>query len=143
MAIAVRARIAVGFHRYGCEEGSAGRLRIQWGNNRGGWLCSFAYPRGGATLNADWGQRPDRIPGVPLYPPHQTTAEWFNPAAFEAPQFPGQAIQCCRWGNAARGSIRGPGMIGTDWALWREFRFKTPLNRENTLLQFAGRILTP
>ncbi|PYU98723.1 MAG: hypothetical protein DMG10_27420 [Acidobacteria bacterium] len=26
-------------------------------------------------------------------------------------------------------------MIGTDWALWREFRFKTPLNRENTLLQ--------
>ncbi|PYU93635.1 MAG: hypothetical protein DMG25_08890 [Acidobacteria bacterium] len=89
----------------------------------------------GATLNADWGQRPDRISGVPLYPSHQTTAQWFNPAAFEAPQFPGQAIQCCRWGNAARGSIRGPGMIGTDWALWREFRFKTPLNRENTLLQ--------
>ena len=91
--------------------------------------------RSGATLNADWGQRPDRISGVPLYPAHQTTAQWFNPAAFEAPQFPGQAIQCCRWGNAARGSIRGPGMIGTDWALWREFRFKTPLNRENTLLQ--------
>jgi hypothetical protein len=88
----------------------------------------------GATLNADWGQRPDRIPGVPLYPAQQTTAEWFNPSAFQAPQFPG-ALQCCRWGNAARGSFRGPGLVGTDWALWKEFNFKTPLNREDTVLQ--------
>jgi len=90
----------------------------------------------GSTLNADWGQRPDRLPGVPLYPAHQTTAEWFNPAAFKAPQFPDPTVHCCRWGNAARGSIRGPGLIGTDWALWKEFRLKTPLNREDTLLQF-------
>lgn len=88
-----------------------------------------------ATLNADWGQRPDRIPGVPLYPDNKTTAEWFNPAAFEAPQFPGQSIQCCRWGNAARGSLQSPGLIGTDWALWKEFVFRTPLNREDTRLQ--------
>lgn len=88
-----------------------------------------------STLNADWGQRPDRIPGVSLYPAHQTTAEWFNPAAFEAPQFPGQTVQCCRWGNAARGSFRGPGMLGTDYALWKQFTFKTPLN-EDTQLQF-------
>jgi hypothetical protein len=27
-------------------------------------------------------------------------------------------------------------MIGTDWALWKEFRFSTPLNREGTVLQF-------
>src|SRR5581483_1199019 len=90
----------------------------------------------GSTLNADWGQRPDRIPGAPLYPANPTTAQWFNPSAFEPPQFPGQSVQCCRWGNAARGSIRGPGMIGTDWALWKEFRFSTPLNREGTVLQF-------
>jgi hypothetical protein len=90
----------------------------------------------GATLNADWGQRPDRIPGVPLYPATKTTGEWYNPAAFEAPQFPGQSIQCCRWGNAARGGLRGPGLLGSDWALWKEFSFKTPLNREATLLQF-------
>lgn len=88
----------------------------------------------GSTLNADWGQRPDRIAGVPIYPTNQTTAEWFNPAAFQAPQFPGQAAQCCRWGDAARGSIRGPGFIGTDWALWKEFTFKSPLN-EHTNLQ--------
>jgi hypothetical protein len=90
----------------------------------------------GSTLNADFGQRPDRIAAAPLYPSKQTTAEWYNPAAFEPPQFPGQAVQCCRWGNAARGSVRGPGLIGTDWALWKEFKLKTPLNREDTLLQF-------
>lgn len=89
----------------------------------------------GSTLNADWGQRPDRIPGVPVYPAQKTTAEWFNPKAFEPPQFPGQAVPCCRWGNAARGSLRGPGYIGSDWALWKEFGFKSPLN-EHTVLQF-------
>ena len=90
----------------------------------------------GSTLNADWGQRPDRLPGVSLYPTNQTTGEWFNPAAFQAPQFPGQSSQCCRWGNAARGSLRGPGLVGTDWALWKEFHLSTPLNREATVLQF-------
>ena len=89
----------------------------------------------GATLNADWGQRPDRIAGVSLYPAQKTTSEWFNPAAFEAPQFPGQAVQCCRWGNAARGSFRGPGLFGTDWALWKEVVFHSPLNKEDTRLQ--------
>jgi hypothetical protein len=128
---------------------------LRWGSNAtgikkallGGWQFNgvtivedgFALSPllgNGSTLNADWGQRPDRIPGAPLYPANQTTAQWFNPAAFEAPQFPGQSVQCCRWGNAARGSVRGPGMIGTDWALWKEFRFSTPLNREGTVLQF-------
>lgn len=128
---------------------------LRWGSNAtgikkallAGWQFNgvtlvesgFALSPGlgsGATLNADWGQRPDRVPGVPLYPANQTTAQWYNPAAFEAPQFPGQAEQCCRWGNAARGSIRGPGMVNADWAFWKEFRFKTPLSREDTLLQF-------
>ncbi len=128
---------------------------LRWGSNAtgikkillGGWQFNgvtivedgFALSpilANGATLNADWGQRPDRIPGVSLYPSSKTTNLWFNPAAFEAPQFPGQAVQCCRWGNAARGSLRGPGMLGTDWALWKEFHLRTPLNRENTLLQF-------
>jgi outer membrane receptor protein involved in Fe transport len=128
---------------------------LHWGSNStgakkwvfGGWQFNgvtivedgFALSptmASGATLNADWGQRPDRIPGVALYPSDQTTAQWYNPAAFEAPQFPGQAVQCCRWGNAARGSFRGPGLLGTDWALWKEFVIHTPLNREDTRLQF-------
>ena len=90
----------------------------------------------GSTLNAGFGQRPDRIPNVSLYPTNKTTALWFNPAAYEAPQFPGQAIQCCRWGNAARGSFRGPGLFGTDYALWKDFKFGSPLNREDTHFQF-------
>lgn len=127
---------------------------LRWGSNAtgvkkallGGWQFNgvtivedgFALSPtlgSGATLNADWGQRPDRIPGIPLYPSAQTTGQWYNPAAFEAPQFPGQAVQCCRWGNAARGSIRGPGLIGSDWALWKEFVFSSPLNKEGTHLQ--------
>jgi hypothetical protein len=127
---------------------------LHWGSNAtgikklvlGGWQFNgvtivedgFALSptmASGSTLNAGWGQRPDRIPGVSLYPSSKTTAEWYNPAAFEAPQFPGQETQCCRWGNAARGSFRGPGLLGTDWALWKEFTFKTPLNREDTRLQ--------
>jgi hypothetical protein len=127
---------------------------MRWGSNAtgfkkwvlGGWQFNgvtiaedgFALSptmASGSTLNADWGQRPDRIPGVSLYPSHKTPALWFNPAAFEAPQFPGQAIQCCRWGNAARGSFRGPGLFGTDYALWKDFKFGTPLNREDTHFQ--------
>ncbi len=127
---------------------------LRWGSNAtgikkwvlGGWQFNgvttvedgFALSPGlgsGATLNADWGQRPDRIPGVPLYPSNQTTAQWFNAAAFEAPQFPGQATQCCRWGNAARGSFRGPGLFGTDYALWKDIKFSSPLNSEDTHLQ--------
>jgi hypothetical protein len=88
-----------------------------------------------STLNADWGQRPDRVPGVPLYPAHKTRQEWFNPAAFQIPQFPGQTTQCCRFGNASRGSIVGPGSLMTQWAFWKEFRFDSPLNRDNTLFQ--------
>jgi hypothetical protein len=88
-----------------------------------------------STLNADWGQRPDRVPGVPLYPRNKTRAQWYNPAAFTIPQFPGQTVQCCRYGDATRGSIVGPGEFMTQWAFWKEFKLNTPLNKENTLFQ--------
>lgn len=126
---------------------------LRWGSNAkglkkwvlGGWQFNGVTMVGdgfalsptmasGTTLNAGWGQRPDRIPGVPLYPANRTTAEWYNPEAFEAPQFPGQTIQCCRWGDAARGSLQSPGIVGTDWGLWKVFHFRSPLN-EHTDLQ--------
>ena len=69
-------------------------------------------------------------------PPIRPGAEWYNPAAFQIPQFPGQSVQCCRFGDAARGSIVGPGEFMTQWAFWKEFRFNTPLNHEDTLFQF-------
>ena len=83
-----------------------------------------------STLNADFGQRPNLVPGVPLYPAKKSVNLWFNPAAFAAPP------ACCVWGNAGRGILVGPGFSGADWALFKEFTFKTPLNRERTALQF-------
>jgi hypothetical protein len=84
-----------------------------------------------STLNSNFGQRPDRIPGVSLIPAGgQDNSLWFNPAAFAAPP------SCCRWGNAARGSMRGPNFVRADWSFWKETTFKTPLNRESTTLEF-------
>jgi hypothetical protein len=31
------------------------------------------------------GQRPDRVPSVPLYPSHKTPQNWLNPAALTTP----------------------------------------------------------
>ena len=79
----------------------------------------------GSTLNGDFGQRPDRVPGVDPYAGGQTPEHWFNPAAFVAP------AACCRWGNAGRGILRGPGLASADWSFWKEFEI-----RERIRLQF-------
>ena len=85
----------------------------------------------GSTLNADFGQRPNRIDGVSLIPAEgQTRDHWFNVAAFEPP------AACCVWGDAGHGIMRGPGLISADWSFFKEFSFKTPLNREKTTLEF-------
>jgi hypothetical protein len=97
-----------------------------------------------STINSDFGQRPDRLPGVPLYSGTNAVGAkvthdrsvWFNSAAFGAPKFPAGGPQCCRFGNAANGSMVGPPLNSADWALWKEFTFHTPLNREATTLQF-------
>jgi len=60
----------------------------------------------GVTRN----QRPDLVPGVPIYPAHQTINNWFNPAAFAVPA-PGT------WGNLGRNVGRGPGYYEIDTAL--------------------------
>jgi Carboxypeptidase regulatory-like domain/TonB dependent receptor len=46
---------------------------------------SVTYTAPGSQVYGASG-RADRIPGVPLYPAHKSLAEWFNPAAFTAPQ---------------------------------------------------------
>jgi hypothetical protein len=46
---------------------------------------SVSYTAPGSQVYGASG-RADRVPGVPLYPAHKSLAEWFNPAAFTAPQ---------------------------------------------------------
>jgi TonB-dependent receptor-like protein len=80
-----------------------------------------------ANLNGDFPQRPDAIGNPKLE--NRTRDLWYDPAAFTTD------FACCRWGNAGRSTIRGPGLASADWALWKEFRFSSPLN-EDTRLQF-------
>jgi hypothetical protein len=60
-------------------------------------------------------QRPDLVPGVSIYPAHQTINNWFNPAAFAVPA---QGT----WGNLGRYIARGPGYYEIDTALQKKFR---------------------
>jgi hypothetical protein len=55
-------------------------------------------------------QRPDLVPGVPLYSANRTINNWFNPAAFAEPaKF--------AWGTLGRNIDRGPGYYEIDTAL--------------------------
>jgi hypothetical protein len=94
----------------------------------GGWQMSgIGSARGGLPLNVTLSraasalpdginnnQRPDRVPGVSLYPSHRTTGQWLNPAAFSVPANG-------TWGNAGRNLVRGPGHWQMDMALEKRF----------------------
>ena len=60
-------------------------------------------------------QRPNRVPGVPIYAANQTINNWFNPAAFSLPAKG-------TWGNAGRNLAVGPGMYEIDTNLQKSFR---------------------
>jgi hypothetical protein len=55
-------------------------------------------------------QRPNLVPGVPIYPENQSIHNWLNPAAFAVPA-PGA------WGNLGRFIARGPGVNQFDVSL--------------------------
>jgi hypothetical protein len=86
----------------------------------------------GTTLNADWGQRPNRVPGISFYPKSKNRHLWLNAAAFQTPPV------CCVWGNAHPGIMRGPAYYDADWSFGKVFGFKTPLNPELTHLEFRA-----
>ena len=71
-----------------------------------------------ASLNGDFGQLPDRVPGVNPYSVAggQSAARWYSPAAFSIPD-------CCQAGDASVGMLRGPGAINADWSLSKNFTF--------------------
>jgi hypothetical protein len=65
-------------------------------------------------------QRPDLVPGVSIYPAHQTINNWFNPAAFAVPPVG-------TWGNFGRNVARGPGYYEIDTALEKEMSIRERL----------------
>jgi len=87
----------------------------------GGWQFSdittaqsgFAMDPGLATATPGLATRADRVSDSKVSGP-KTIAEWFNTNAFAAPA-PGY------FGNAAPGSIIGPGAINFDMALYKDF----------------------
>lgn len=88
----------------------------------GGWQYSdittiqsgFNLDPGLSTSNPGLATRPDRVASTITGP--KTVQEWFNTGAFGAPP-PGY------FGNAAPGSIVGPGTIDFDMALYKDFHF--------------------
>jgi hypothetical protein len=75
--------------------------------------------------NDQTSQRPDIVPGVPLYLPGggKNEAPWINPAAFQAPpQLPGAAVPgaVTRFGNEPNGILRAPHSWQVDISLVKE-----------------------
>lgn len=71
--------------------------------------------------------RADRVLGQPIQGA-RTVSEWFNTAAFTAPQ-PGF------FGNAGTGSILGPGTVNFDMAFYKDFHIK-----ERHIIQFRAEL---
>jgi hypothetical protein len=103
------------------------------GTMLGGWKYSgITAIQSGASLTpglsvSDQGlaSRPDAT-GTLTYP--KTQAEWFNTAAYSAPAYG-------FFGNAANGSITGPGLVTFDMALYKDFRIG-----EHQTIQFRGEL---
>lgn len=106
--------------------GITGKALSGWGLSGMTYFDSgFPLTPGLATSTAGLATRPDAS-GQSLFPNGtRTVGEWFNPAAFVAPP-PGF------FGNAAPGSIRGPGLEDWDIALTKH----TPLYQERVNSEF-------
>lgn len=76
----------------------------------------------GVTRN----QRPDLVPGVSIYPAHQTINNWFNPAVFAVPALG-------MWRALGRNVGRGHGYYEIDTALEKQ----TPIT-ERLVLKFRA-----
>lgn len=72
-----------------------------------------------ASLNADMGLRPDIIGDPTVENPSRDL--WFNPNAYAVPA-------PFTFGNAARNSLRAPGVALADWAFFKNFRITEALN---------------
>jgi hypothetical protein len=106
----------------------------------GGWELSgiFTYQGGFPVtplISGDNSQaltfadRPNVMPGAPIFlPSNRDPAQWFNPGAF-------QIAPLGQYGNAGKGIIEGPHLIGLDCAVMKNFRFAERFN-----LQVRGEV---
>ena len=92
---------------------------------RTGRPLTIAVNRNGSDLpdGNNRNQRPSVVPGVDPYPATQTPDQWLNIAAFAVPA-PGT------WGNIARNTLRGPGLIQIDLAMQKRFAISGSRNFE-------------
>src|SRR5262249_54890754 len=79
-----------------------------------------------AGLAAAGTQRPDLVPGVPIYLDTGNPLKFLNPASFALPGVG-------RFGSLGRGAIRGPGIANFDFSLNKNWRV-----RERYSLQFRA-----
>jgi len=68
-------------------------------------------------------QRPNRVPGVTLYPANKGIGHWINPAVFLLP-----AVGT--WGNASRNPVTGPPLWQDDSAVQKTFH----INERNSVI---------
>ena len=107
-------------------------------NVAGGWEVSgiFTYQSGFPVTprisfdnseTATYADRPDRVPGVPIFPAGtRDPSHWFNTAAFTV-------AAPLHFGNAGKGIIQGPNLIDLDFAVMRDFKLP-----ERFTLQFRA-----
>jgi hypothetical protein len=105
----------------------------------GGWsVTSLLVARAGFPVNVTLSrsstelpdgnnvdQRPNRVPGVPLYLGSRSISHWINSAAFSLP-----AVGT--WGNAGRNLLTGPPLWQNDSAVEKNFRIT---ERNNVLFR--------
>src|SRR5437016_4536583 len=70
--------------------------------------------------------RPNRVPGVSLYPTNQSPDQWFNKDAFTFPEFG-------TYGNSGRNILTTATQVNIDMSLFKDFRIK-----EGAKLQFRS-----
>ncbi len=72
-----------------------------------------------ASLNNGGNNRPDQIANPELPGSERTLLRYFNTAAFVSPE-----TNSYRFGNAGRGTIRGPGFSNLDLSVFKNFKFQ-------------------
>jgi hypothetical protein len=113
--------IGKGYHLLGDASSVVNALLGGWqlsgiGTVRTGLPLNVTVSRSASALpdGINSNQRPDIVPGQPLYPANQTPGLWLNPYAFTMPANGA-------WGDAGRNILRAPGLWQADMSLEKRF----------------------